>query len=394
MVEWCVERLAASELEAIVPIERFPFLIGRDASCDLSVAAAETSRQHARIERAENGALRITDLNSGNGTFVNRARVRGSVPINDGDVLHFGTTEFRLRRVDAKIAHLIEAQSGDQTILFRGGKPVLSEHFVVEERRFLDMIAMRDVKAVFQPIVRTHDGRTQAFEVLGRGCAEGLPESPMELFTLAARLGKEVELSEVFRWAGMSSAAAFGSEAMLFLNTHPKETFSEALYRSIAELRSMLPRARLVIEVHETAVTRVEDVRAMAEHLASMQVQFAYDDFGAGQARLLELAEVPPHFVKFDMSLIRGLDNANLVKRQLVEQLVHIVHNVGSIALAEGVESPEEARVCVDLGFDLIQGYLTGVPKAPEDVLVNRDYASQALLDAMREASVSANAKR
>ncbi len=332
----------------------------------------------------------MTDLNSGNGTFVNRVQVHCSVSIEDGNVLHFGVTEFRLRRVDAKIAQLLKVQSGDQTIVFRGGKPVLSQHFVVEEQRFLLMLEARDMTALFQPIVQTHDGRAFAFEVLGRGCAEGLPQSPIELFALATRLGKEIELSEAFRWASLSSAAAFESEATLFLNTHPREMFSDALYRSIEALRSMLPRAKLVIEVHETAVTRVEAMRAMAEQLASLQVQFAYDDFGAGQARLLELAEVPPHFVKFDMGLIRGIDSANLVKRQLIEQLVHIVHNVGSIALAEGVETPEEARVCIDLGFDLIQGYFTGAPQPQEEVLIDPNYVSRALTDIVGVAHVRA----
>jgi EAL domain-containing protein (putative c-di-GMP-specific phosphodiesterase class I) len=392
MVDWCLERVAANELEAIAAIERFPFVIGRDASCDLSIAAAETSRQHARIEQDASGALLVTDLISGNGTFVNRVQVYGSAAIADGDVLHFGVTEFRLRRVNAEIARLLAAQNSDRTILFRGGKPVLSEHFVVEEQRFLDMLAAKNVRAAFQPIVQSHDGQLFAFEVLGRGCTSGLPQSPTDLFALARRIDKEIELSEAFRWAGISALTSIGSDATLFVNSHPKEMFTEAFYDSIAELRAIAPNAKLVVEVHETAVARIEDVRRLAARLTSMQVRFAYDDFGAGQARLLELAEVPPHFVKFDMSLIRDLHRANLVKRQLVEQLVYIVHNVGAIALAEGVETPEEARVCIDLGFDLIQGYFTGMPSFAEEIAATGAHVSYALRDIAN--GVRANANR
>ena len=40
----------------------------------------------------------------------------------------------------------------------------------------------------------------------------------------------------------------------------------------------------------------------------------------------------------------------------------------GSVPLAEGVEDEEEAKICVAMGFKLIQGYLTGRP-IPEDSL-------------------------
>ena len=190
----------------------------------------------------------------------------------------------------------------------------------------------------------------------------------MGLFALAMRLGKEVELSEAFRWAGLSAAATLAPEGTLFVNVHPKEMFSEPFYRSITLLRAMVPTANLVVEVHESAVTRIEDVKTMGDRLAHMNVQFAYDDFGAGQARLIELAEVPPHFVKFDMGLIRGIDSASSKKQQLVSQLVHIVHDVGSTALAEGVETRDEAICCAQMNFDLIQGYWTGRPALGDDV--------------------------
>ena len=87
-----------------------------------------------------------------------------------------------------------------------------------------------------------------------------------------------------------------------------------------------------------------------------------------GQARLLELADVPAHFVKFDISLIRGLHNASPRKRQLVRDLVQMVLATGSVPLAEGVEDEAEAQACIEMGFRLIQGYLTGRP-VPLDAL-------------------------
>ena len=364
MENWCLEGVSSDSAMALVHIVRFPFVVGRDAACDLAIPSAETSRQHARIEQDIGGLLRVIDLNSGNGSFVNRSQVHGSALVDEGDVVHFGVTEFRIRRVDPSLLAALAHQNNDKTILV-GRAPILSDHFVVEERQFTAMLKGKTVRAALQPIVSVSDGRLRAFEVLGRGCVEGLPQSPMEMFAMAGRLGKEVELSEAFRWAGLSAAATFAADATLFVNAHPKEMFTAPFYRSLELLRAMVPSVKLVVEVHETAITRIADVREMADRLASMGVQFAYDDFGAGQARLIELAEAPPHFVKFDMGLIRDLDRASPKKRQLVAQLVRIVHDVGATALAEGVETIAEARACADMRFDLLQGYLTGRPVLP-----------------------------
>ncbi len=365
MDNWCLEGVSSDSAMALIHIARFPFVVGRDAACDLAIPSAETSRQHACIEQDIGGLLRLIDLNSGNGTFVNRRQVHGSALVDEGDVIHFGGTEFRIRRIEPSLLAAFAQQNDNKTIIVDRA-PILSNHFVVEERQFIAMLKGKTVRAAVQPIVSVSDGRLRAFEVLGRGCVAGLPQLPMEMFAMAERLGSEVALSEAFRWAGLSAAASFAADATLFVNAHPKEMFTAPFYRSIELLRAMVPTAKLVVEVHETAITRIADVREMADRLAAMNVQFAYDDFGAGQARLIELAEVPPHFVKFDMGLIRDLDRANPKKRQLVAQLVRIVHDVGATALAEGVETTAEARACADMGFDLIQGFLTGRPVLPE----------------------------
>ena len=163
-----------------------------------------------------------------------------------------------------------------------------------------------------------------------------------------------MELSEAFRWAGLTTAAALaGGNAVC--QRPPEGDVSGGVYRSIALLRAMVPTASLVVEVHESAVTQIADVRAMADRLSGYGVQFAYDDFGAGQGRLLELAEVPPHFVKVRHGTDSRPGSCQSEKQQLVAQLVNIVHDVGSTALAEGVETRDEAACCAQMNFDLIR---------------------------------------
>jgi len=71
------------------------FSIGRDASCDLSIADMTVSRRHATLERTADGWL-LTDLQSTNGTRVNGWRVRGKVTVTPGDLVSFGNSEYSL----------------------------------------------------------------------------------------------------------------------------------------------------------------------------------------------------------------------------------------------------------------------------------------------------------
>lgn len=70
-------------------------LLGRDPAADVSfdpVVDDLVGRQHARISRDAHHALdyRLHDLGARNGTFVNRRRVIGDVPLRSGDVIQLG----------------------------------------------------------------------------------------------------------------------------------------------------------------------------------------------------------------------------------------------------------------------------------------------------------------
>jgi EAL domain-containing protein (putative c-di-GMP-specific phosphodiesterase class I) len=91
-------------------------------------------------------------------------------------------------------------------------------------------------------------------------------------------------------------------------------------------------------------------------------MKLAYDDFGAGQARLNELVEARPDYLKFDRKLIAGLDAANKNRQQLLESLVLMSRQLGIVTLAEGIETAGEAEACRRVGFELMQGYYFGRP--------------------------------
>ena len=339
-----------------VPIRRFPFRVGRRADLELCLPSAGVSALHAELEHTAAGLV-VRDLDSRNGTFVNRARVdAGGTVVHDGDVLHFARLELRLQ------AHPLVAldEATASTTIDSVGLP---KAFFSNARAFRQMLEDRDVRVLYQPLVALDSRQTVAWEALGRVSVEGLPPRPDALFRIAADLDREVEFSSLLREVAVSGAAQLpGPRPTLFVNTRPAETRDLGMLDGLERLARAWPGIDLVLEVHETAITDVARMRDFSRRLADMGVALAYDDFGAGQARLLELADAPPKYLKFDRSMCAGLHVASAQRRHLLSTLIEIAREFDVVTVAEGVETEEEADACRDIGFQLAQGFLFGRP--------------------------------
>jgi predicted component of type VI protein secretion system len=67
-------------------------VIGRREDCDLRIPVGDVSRKHCRLVRTDDG-IRIEDLGSSNGTFVNGQRIQES-ELNAGDQVGVGPVQF------------------------------------------------------------------------------------------------------------------------------------------------------------------------------------------------------------------------------------------------------------------------------------------------------------
>ena len=76
---------AGKEIELTLP----ETVIGRDAGADLVIDSPAVSRRHARIART-NGQIRVEDLGSSNGTFVNGVRLTAPQVLRPGDLVQLG----------------------------------------------------------------------------------------------------------------------------------------------------------------------------------------------------------------------------------------------------------------------------------------------------------------
>jgi EAL domain-containing protein (putative c-di-GMP-specific phosphodiesterase class I) len=342
-------------------IQPMPFRIGRSAGLDLVLPSAHVSKVHAEIY-TDGLALRVRDLESRNGTFLNREPVRDAT-LHEGDVLHVGNHEFRVSRERAD-----EGEGACEGTLIRTAP--LSRHFVSSARQVRQLIDLGAVRTLYQPIVTLPSARVAAYEALGRGCMAGLPENPVELFDLAGALGPvaQAELSRLFRRKAVERVRDLPEPPLLFLNTHPVELETPGLLESLEELRTFAPQVDLVLEIHESALAQADFIGWLRDRLMEINVALAYDDFGAGQARLFELAEAPPHYLKFDRRFVTDLDNAPTSRQRLVASLVAAARELLVRTVAEGVETAAEGAACLRAGFSHAQGYHFGRP-APAETL-------------------------
>lgn len=77
------------------PLGEERFVIGRSEACQLCLNDPMASRNHAAL-RVENGQVRLEDLESRNGVFVNKERVTQPLLMNHGDTIRIGSQEMVL----------------------------------------------------------------------------------------------------------------------------------------------------------------------------------------------------------------------------------------------------------------------------------------------------------
>ncbi|MBZ0117536.1 MAG: EAL domain-containing protein, partial [Sandaracinaceae bacterium] len=286
-----------------VSVDRRPFRIGRSAEADLILQSPRVSKLHAEIDKRGDGFL-VRDLGSRNGTFVNGERIEGEHMLAADDVIHIASRELRFVLEEAA------PDSVDDSTLASDDLDHAGAAYHRGTRDLYRILRGRAVHAVFQAIVDLGDLRVVGYEALGRNSLPNLSYPATELFRLAHERGKADELSRIMRTAALEDAPALpASGERLFMNVHPAEMRNNAFLRELARSAEVLGGGRLLVaEIHESAVADATSMRRIRAELRAMSVELAYDDFGAGQSRLMELAEVPPDCLKIDMGLIRAID--------------------------------------------------------------------------------------
>ncbi|MBD8493725.1 bifunctional diguanylate cyclase/phosphodiesterase [Pseudomonas syringae] len=245
---------------------------------------------------------------------------------------------------------------------------------VTEQLSALSSILVRsDLHSLFQPIVMLSQRRILGYEALTRGPSNSPLHSPVSLFAVARQGGRLSELELACRDSACRRFSQQKLPGKLFLNVSP-ESLLEASHppgRTLEMLQryDIAPQDVVIELTEQTPTDDFELLYKALHHYRDMGFSIALDDLGAGYSSLRLWSELRPDYVKIDRHFIDGI-HQDAVKREFVGSMLQMAKASRATVIAEGIELAEELEVLIEMGVDLVQGYLLARPqeRPPRDI--------------------------
>ncbi|MFY8030988.1 MAG: EAL domain-containing protein [Devosia sp.] len=257
---------------------------------------------------------------------------------------------------DVDMPEPVEAQSVDDP------EPALFVDLDSELRR---AIASDELNLVYQPILSMQSQAIVGFEALLRWMHPEHGElSAAQFMSLAETTSQIVPVGAWVLEHALAEAAHWPERYRVAINISP------AQFRD-GDLATALPA---LLEAHGVAAERVElefteslfvtDGKANLEklqHLRSMGIKLALDDFCAGQSSIQDVMAFAFDRIKVDGDFIRLADAAGPAPA-VVRAFAELGQWLGIPATAEGIETAEQLRAVHALGYAEAQGFLIARP--------------------------------
>ncbi|MEA2430440.1 MAG: hypothetical protein QOI19_913 [Thermoleophilaceae bacterium] len=234
-----------------------------------------------------------------------------------------------------------------------------------------------ELRLVYQPEVDLETGRIVAVEALLRWAhpVHGIV-SPAKFIPIAEQTGLIVPIGAWVIREACETAAAWrrqpsGRGLQVAVNLSPRQLGSVDLldHVSNALMAAELEPSALCLEITETAL--MADVRSATETLQSLKslgVRLAIDDFGIGYSSLMHLKQLlPVDLLKIDKSFVDGLMDSG-ADRAIVAAVINLASALGVDAIAEGVETGDQATALRSMNCGLAQGFHFARPTSPEAI--------------------------
>ena len=240
-------------------------------------------------------------------------------------------------------------------------------------KELLEQIIIKEnIKTMFQPIVSVRRKEISGVEALSRGVNDDALIPPDLLFSSA----EEFELTEKIdnickKKAIQNFSSTFSNSKLLFLNIDVSGLDKGALGISNTTLGissliryvkdTGIKHENIVIEILESKINNMEKLLEIILILRNKGFLIAIDDFGSGYSNFDRLSLIKPDIVKIDRSLVKDIDK-NSYKQEIFKSITGLARKIGSIIVAEGIETKEEAFKCIELRADLLQGFYFAKP--------------------------------
>jgi len=141
-----------------------------------------------------------------------------------------------------------------------------------------------------------------------------------------------------------------------------------------------LPATCIQIEVTENVFLGqgANEVKHVLQQLSSMGIRIALDDFGTGYASLSHLNQFPVDLLKIDRSFIQQI-GSSVDADAISSTVINLGRCLGLEVIAEGIETPAQEALLLNMGCDTGQGFLyaRALPAADVPAAISRHYDTQ-----------------
>ena len=159
-----------------------------------------------------------------------------------------------------------------------------------------------------------------------------------------------------------------GAPKVTWVNLSAKQLEHPNLVDEVADVlrKTGLNPSVLGLEITESVAMNDELHCAQTfQELAELGIQLAIDDFGTGYSSMNHLRRFPVDYAKIDRSFVSGLGKvAN--DEIVVSGMISLVQALHMEAIAEGVETAEQAARLREMGCMIAQGYYFSEPLPPQ----------------------------
>ncbi len=236
---------------------------------------------------------------------------------------------------------------------------------IKNKERLQTIILHEDIQTLYQPIINLDTFEIIGYEALSRGPLNSEYETPVMLFALAQETGLVFELDRLCRKRAFENARSLDSDKMIFINTLPTTIhdpdFRGKYLREFLKDLNIKPE-NIVFEVTENAaIENYALFREAVEYYTNMGISIAIDDTGTGYSTLESIIEIKPHYLKFDIAMVKNIDKS-VLKRELLKALINVANHINATVIAEGVETQGELNALRQLGVKVGQGFLFARP--------------------------------
>jgi EAL domain-containing protein (putative c-di-GMP-specific phosphodiesterase class I)/GAF domain-containing protein len=228
----------------------------------------------------------------------------------------------------------------------------------------------------YQPIVHLASGRCVGMEALLRWNHPQLgvvrPDHFMQIAIesgIMLELGRRVIRAACEGLVRLRSRTGMPDLAMSINMSAPEVLLPGTVEALDRELRTAgIPAAAFTIEITESVfILDLVRARQVLEEIRTCGVSVSLDDFGTAFSSLSWLRELPIDSVKIDRAFVAGMerDTRDLA---IVKSIVGLAAAFSQRIVAEGIETPGQAKMLRDCGLEYGQGYLFAAPAPIEEI--------------------------